>query len=77
MSNTVTVLRGRPIIKLNNTIEISPSDIPLNSSELKCQDKLYRPCVTVRLCFSYSGVSVPDSICEYKTLTFTRSIYGK
>ncbi|XP_071158944.1 integrin alpha-4-like isoform X1 [Mytilus edulis] len=62
MSNTVTVLRGRPIIKLNNTIEISPSDIPLNSSELKCQDKLYRPCVTVRLCFSYSGVSVPDSI---------------
>ncbi|XP_071161717.1 integrin alpha-4-like [Mytilus edulis] len=62
MSNTVTVLRGRPIIKLNNTIEVFPSDIPLNSSELKCRDELYRPCVTVRLCFSYTGVSVPDSI---------------
>ncbi|VDH98859.1 integrin alpha 9 [Mytilus galloprovincialis] len=62
MSNTVTVLRGRPIIKLNNTIELFPSDIPLNSSELKCRDELYRPCVTVRLCFSYTGVSVPDSI---------------
>ncbi|XP_052096245.1 integrin alpha-4-like isoform X3 [Mytilus californianus] len=62
MSNTVNVLRGRPIIKLNNTIEVFPSDIPLNSSELKCRDKLYKPCVTVRLCFSYSGDSVPDSI---------------
>ncbi|XP_052106689.1 integrin alpha-9-like [Mytilus californianus] len=62
MSNTVTVLRGRPILKLNNTIKVFPSDIPLNSSELKCRDKLYRPCVTVRLCFSYTGVSVPDSI---------------
>ncbi|CAC5386523.1 unnamed protein product [Mytilus coruscus] len=62
MSNTINVLRGRPIIKLNNTIEVFPSDIPLNSSELKCRDKLDRPCVTVRLCFSYSGVSVPDSI---------------
>ncbi|XP_076095802.1 integrin alpha-4-like [Mytilus galloprovincialis] len=62
MSNTVTVLRGRPIIKLNNTIELFPSDIPLNSSALKCRNELYRPCVTVRLCFSYTGVSVPDSI---------------
>ncbi|XP_063426281.1 integrin alpha-4-like [Mytilus trossulus] len=62
MSNTVTILRGRPVIKLNNTIEVFPSDIPLNSSELKCRDELFRPCVTVRLCFSYTGVSVPDSI---------------
>ncbi|CAC5386518.1 ITGA4 [Mytilus coruscus] len=61
-SDIVTVLRTRPIIKLNNTVEISPSVIPLNSSELKCKDEQYRPCVTVKLCFSYSGFNVPPAI---------------
>ncbi|VDI83418.1 integrin alpha 8 [Mytilus galloprovincialis] len=61
-SDIVTVLRTRPIIKLNNTVEIFPSVIPLNSSELKCKDEQYRPCVTVKLCFSYDGFNVPPAI---------------
>ena len=65
MSNAVSVLRARPIIKLTSTVGIEPILIPLNSTGLQCQQKDFKPCVTVSLCFSFSGENVPDSISKY------------
>lgn len=63
-SNIVTVLRSRPIITLNSSMDIYPKEIPLNSSGQDCQDDAFRPCVSVNICFSYDGIDVPDNICK-------------
>lgn len=62
MSDTVSVFRSRPIIILDNSLGVNPTIVPLNSSGLQCQDDQYRPCVTLHICFIYSGINVPDKI---------------
>lgn len=56
LSDRITLLRGRPVVMVTPSLEVTPSIIPLNSSRLDCSpDDSMTPCTTVTICFSFTG----------------------
>ncbi|KAJ8313515.1 hypothetical protein KUTeg_008076 [Tegillarca granosa] len=62
MSDTVILLRTRPIVNMTATMTIMPDVIPLNSSGLNCSVDPTKPCAQIQLCFKFEGLGVDDGI---------------
>ncbi|XP_052096255.1 integrin alpha-9-like isoform X3 [Mytilus californianus] len=68
MSDTVLILRTRPIIDLTCQMNITPSSIPLNSSGLHCQNENFHPCAQLDICFNYTGLGISGNIAVSYTI---------
>ena len=67
LSDRITLLRGKPVVMVTPSLEVTPSIIPLNSSRLDCSpDDSMTPCTTVTICFSFTGpgLDLIDTTCK-------------
>ncbi|XP_074659048.1 integrin alpha-8-like isoform X2 [Tubulanus polymorphus] len=61
-SDKAVVLRSRPIIKLNPTMNFIPDVIDLDDADCDIGNGRKVTCLTLRTCLLYGGIGVPDQI---------------
>ncbi|CAC5395976.1 ITGA9 [Mytilus coruscus] len=77
-SDTTFLLRTSPVITMTSRLKFNPPIIPLTSTGLQCAiSSNGNPCVTVSVCFSYTGTDVPVSTRVNYTLNADTTITGQ
>ncbi|VDI02252.1 integrin alpha 8 [Mytilus galloprovincialis] len=77
-SDTTFLFRTSPVITMTSRVTFNPPIVPLTSAGLQCATPSNdNPCVTVSVCFRYTGTEVPVSTRVNYTLNADTTITGQ
>lgn len=61
-SDRAIYLRARPVVNVRASLTLGRESISLDDKECRLVDRSRVPCVTIKLCFQYTGIGVENKL---------------